>query len=56
MKKKFNLASTDEISKAQLDQIVRGVAAPAKESALLAKQNLNKEIKKEMKNAKKRTK
>jgi len=39
MKKTFNLASTDKVSKSQLDAIVKGVAASAKKKALLARKN-----------------
>jgi len=54
MKKKFNLASTDKISKSQLDEIVKGVAPLAKKRARLAKKKLDKEIKREIQNAKNR--
>lgn len=54
MNKKINLASTDRISKAQLDNIMKGVASSAKKKALLAAQKLNKKIDQEIKNAKNR--
>lgn len=45
MAKSINLTSTAELSKAQLDQIVKGVAALAKEKNTFAKKKLEKEIK-----------
>ncbi|MBT4922082.1 MAG: hypothetical protein HON23_03610 [Rickettsiales bacterium] len=54
MKKTFNLASTDKISKSQLDAIVKGVAASAKKKALLARKKLDQEIKQGMQDAQKR--
>jgi predicted Zn-dependent protease len=53
MNRKLNLASTDEISKAQLDNIVKEVAVVAKRKADLARKKFDKKIDQEIRNAKK---
>jgi hypothetical protein len=53
MSRKLNLASTDEISKAQLDNIVKEVAVVAKRKADLARKKFDKKIDQEIRNAKK---
>jgi hypothetical protein len=54
MQKNINLASTDSISKAQLDQIMKNVAPYAKKRALLAKKAFDKKIQEEIKDAQQR--
>ena len=54
MNKKINLASTDHISKKDLDQLMKEVVISVKEKKLLADKELNKKIDQEIQNAKER--
>jgi hypothetical protein len=56
MKRKVNLASTENIRKSDLDKLMKEVSVTAQKKSTLAKSKLHKEIQKEIQNAKNRFK